>query len=100
MTHDQQRCGSVFVCYQIPIKYFLWLKLQKPKLNTTNLLKYVARLIPFYYDTQQKCATFDELSTCIVTKLEGCDTPTPSNMAESLFRFVRKGSPCNKENKD
>ncbi|KAJ8732942.1 hypothetical protein PYW07_015541 [Mythimna separata] len=45
----------------------------------------------------QKCAKFDELSACIVTKLEGCETPTPSNMAESLFRFVRKGSPCNKE---
>ncbi|XP_047020578.1 27 kDa hemolymph protein-like [Helicoverpa zea] len=43
----------------------------------------------------QKCAKFDELSSCVVNKLEGCETPTPANMAESLFRFVRKGSPCN-----
>uniref|UniRef100_A0A2A4J1E9 27 kDa hemolymph protein n=1 Tax=Heliothis virescens TaxID=7102 RepID=A0A2A4J1E9_HELVI len=43
----------------------------------------------------QKCGKFDELSTCVVNKLEGCETPTPANMAESLFRFVRKGSPCN-----
>ncbi|XP_026740196.1 27 kDa hemolymph protein-like [Trichoplusia ni] len=47
----------------------------------------------------QKCAKYDELSSCIVTKLEGCDTPTPGNMAESLFRYVRKGSFCNADAK-
>ncbi|KAM3961592.1 27 kDa hemolymph protein-like [Aphomia sociella] len=42
----------------------------------------------------EQCGKFDELTSCIVTALEGCSTPTPGNMAESLFRFVRKGSPC------
>ncbi|XP_059052443.1 27 kDa hemolymph protein-like [Achroia grisella] len=43
----------------------------------------------------EQCGKFDELTSCIVKALEGCTTPTPGNMAESLFRFVRKGSPCN-----
>ncbi|CAH0626903.1 unnamed protein product [Chrysodeixis includens] len=47
----------------------------------------------------QKCAKYDELAACVVTKLEGCDTPTPGNMAESLFRYVRKGSFCNADAK-
>ncbi|XP_023940041.2 27 kDa hemolymph protein [Bicyclus anynana] len=42
----------------------------------------------------EQCAKFDEMTSCIVTALEGCETPTPGNMAESLFRFVRRSSPC------
>ncbi|XP_045446093.1 27 kDa hemolymph protein-like [Melitaea cinxia] len=42
----------------------------------------------------QMCSKFDELSACIVKALEGCNTPTPGNMAESLFRFLRKSSTC------
>ncbi|KAL0891939.1 hypothetical protein ABMA27_015180 [Loxostege sticticalis] len=43
----------------------------------------------------EKCGKFDELSTCVVKALEECETPTPGNMAESLLKYVRKGSPCN-----
>ncbi|XP_053603113.1 27 kDa hemolymph protein-like isoform X1 [Plodia interpunctella] len=42
----------------------------------------------------EQCGKFDTLTSCIVKALETCSTPTPGNMAESLFRFVRKGSPC------
>nr|P83632.1 RecName: Full=27 kDa hemolymph protein; AltName: Full=P27K; Short=27k; Flags: Precursor [Galleria mellonella]CAE02611.1 27k hemolymph protein [Galleria mellonella] len=44
----------------------------------------------------EQCGKYDELTACIIKSLEECSTPTPGNMAESLFRFVRKGSPCNK----
>ncbi|XP_046960158.1 27 kDa hemolymph protein-like [Vanessa cardui] len=45
----------------------------------------------------EKCTKYDEFSACAVKALEGCSTPTPGNMAESLFRFVRKGTPCAKK---
>ncbi|XP_014364910.2 27 kDa hemolymph protein [Papilio machaon] len=41
-----------------------------------------------------QCGKFEELTSCIVKALEECDTPTPANMAESLFRYVRNGTPC------
>ncbi|CAH0728942.1 unnamed protein product, partial [Brenthis ino] len=44
----------------------------------------------------EQCAKYDEFTACTVKALEECSTPTPGNMAESLFRFVRKTSPCNK----
>ncbi|CAH2075498.1 unnamed protein product, partial [Iphiclides podalirius] len=43
---------------------------------------------------KEKCGKYDELTSCIVSALEECSTPTPANMAESLLRYVRKGSPC------
>ncbi|XP_049866455.1 27 kDa hemolymph protein-like [Pectinophora gossypiella] len=45
---------------------------------------------------QEQCAKFDELSSCIVRALEGCAAPTSGNMAESLFKYVRNGTPCAK----
>ncbi|XP_022816089.1 27 kDa hemolymph protein-like [Spodoptera litura] len=41
------------------------------------------------------CGKWDEVTSCIVNKLETCETPTPGNMAESLFNFVRRATPCN-----
>ncbi|XP_072940810.1 27 kDa hemolymph protein-like [Epargyreus clarus] len=46
--------------------------------------------------SQEQCKLFDELTSCVVNALEGCSTPTPANMAESLFRYVRNGTPCKK----
>ncbi|CAB3243053.1 unnamed protein product [Arctia plantaginis] len=43
---------------------------------------------------EQRCAKYDELVTCVVGKLETCDTPTPSNMFESLAKYVRNSTPC------
>ena len=43
---------------------------------------------------QEQCAKFDQLSTCVVKALEGCPNPTSGNIAESLFKFVRNGTPC------
>ncbi|CAG4977455.1 unnamed protein product [Colias eurytheme] len=42
----------------------------------------------------EKCAKFDDLTSCVVKALEECSTPTPGNMAESLMRYIRKGTPC------
>uniref|UniRef100_A0AAU6PAU0 Venom peptide n=1 Tax=Comana monomorpha TaxID=1555636 RepID=A0AAU6PAU0_9NEOP len=42
----------------------------------------------------EQCGKFDELTTCIVSSLEQCSSPTPANMMDSLFRYIRKDSPC------
>ncbi|CAK1552880.1 unnamed protein product [Leptosia nina] len=44
----------------------------------------------------EQCGKFDNLAACVVKALEECSTPTPGNMAESLFRYVKNGSPCKK----
>nr|QTY40891.1 venom polypeptide precursor [Doratifera vulnerans] len=48
----------------------------------------------------QQCGKFDELTTCIVNELEKCSSPTPANMMDSLFRYIRKDSPCKDIKKD
>ncbi|VVC89357.1 27 kDa hemolymph protein-like [Leptidea sinapis] len=45
---------------------------------------------------EQKCGKFDEMTQCVVKALEECSSPTPGNMAESLFKYVRNESPCKK----
>lgn len=34
------------------------------------------------------------LQKCVVENLEKCKDTTPGNMADSLFKFVRKATPC------
>ncbi|XP_041975994.1 27 kDa hemolymph protein-like [Aricia agestis] len=45
---------------------------------------------------EQQCGKFDELASCVVKALEGCESDTPSNMVQSLFNYIKKGSPCKK----
>lgn len=37
-----------------------------------------------------------ELEICVVAELEKCGEPTPANIIESLFEFVRRSTPCSK----
>lgn len=37
-----------------------------------------------------------ELQTCVVAELGKCGEPTPANIVESLFEFVRRSTPCSK----
>lgn len=37
-----------------------------------------------------------ELEVCVVAELEKCGEPTPANIVESLFEFVRRSTPCSK----
>ena len=36
------------------------------------------------------------LQECVVKELETCEDPTPANIADSLFNFVRRVTPCEK----
>ncbi|XP_026461883.1 27 kDa hemolymph protein-like [Ctenocephalides felis] len=42
----------------------------------------------------EQCQDIQNLQQCIVTELEKCEEPTPANIVDSLFRFVRKQTPC------
>lgn len=37
-----------------------------------------------------------ELQVCVVAELGKCGEPTPANIVESLFEFVRRSTPCSK----
>ncbi|XP_026490126.1 27 kDa hemolymph protein-like isoform X2 [Vanessa tameamea] len=43
---------------------------------------------------EDECDKFAELQVCVVNALETCSTPTSANIVESLFKFVRKSTPC------
>jgi hypothetical protein len=38
----------------------------------------------------------EDLQNCVVRALETCSEPTPANIVESMFNFVRKMTPCEK----
>lgn len=41
-----------------------------------------------------------ELQKCVVKALETCTEPTPANIVDSMFNFVRKMTPCAKLKSD
>ncbi|KAH8420185.1 hypothetical protein KR009_007072 [Drosophila setifemur] len=41
-----------------------------------------------------QCVDLYEFETCVVRLLERCETITPSNIVESMFRYVRRESSC------
>ncbi|XP_058835785.1 27 kDa hemolymph protein-like [Topomyia yanbarensis] len=47
----------------------------------------------------KQCEDFTKLQNCLVRELEQCEESTPANLVESLFRFIRKGSPCDPKGK-
>ncbi|XP_053689356.1 27 kDa glycoprotein-like [Sabethes cyaneus] len=42
----------------------------------------------------KQCEDFNKLQNCLVRELEQCQESTPANLVESLFKFMKKGSPC------
>ncbi|KAK2589285.1 hypothetical protein KPH14_007838 [Odynerus spinipes] len=42
----------------------------------------------------KECTDMDSLQRCVVKELEKCSDPTPGNLIESIFRFIKKVTPC------
>lgn len=42
----------------------------------------------------KECTDMDNLQRCIVKELEKCSDPTPENIVGSIFRFIKKVTPC------
>lgn len=45
---------------------------------------------------EEQCDKISKLQECVVKELESCKEPTPANIAESLFKFIKKVTPCSK----
>lgn len=43
---------------------------------------------------EKECRDLESLQTCVIVELEKCEESTPSNIVESLFRYVKKKGPC------
>ncbi|KAH0550703.1 27 kDa hemolymph protein-like [Cotesia glomerata] len=41
-----------------------------------------------------ECSDMEKLRGCVVTELEKCVDPTPGNIADALFNFVKRVTPC------
>lgn len=42
----------------------------------------------------EQCTDMDNLQTCVVNKLEGCEESTPANLVDAMFKFVRNETVC------
>ncbi|XP_068141450.1 27 kDa glycoprotein [Drosophila tropicalis] len=50
--------------------------------------------LPDFILGPSQCVELYDFETCIVRHLERCETITPSNIVEAMFRYVRKESKC------
>lgn len=50
--------------------------------------------IPKLVMGKKQCDDMDNLRDCFVRVLEDCKQSTPANLVESLFKFVRRETPC------
>ncbi|XP_055624443.1 27 kDa hemolymph protein-like [Toxorhynchites rutilus septentrionalis] len=59
--------------------------------NTTET---TSQGVPKLVMGKKQCDDMDNLRDCFVLVLEDCKESTPANLVESLFKFVRKETPC------
>ncbi|GLV44457.1 uncharacterized protein CBL_10261 [Carabus blaptoides fortunei] len=50
--------------------------------------------LPLFVIGKEQCDDLSELQRCIVGELEKCKEPTPANIVDALFKFIRKVTPC------
>nr|CAB59576.1 EG:103E12.2 [Drosophila melanogaster] len=100
-----------FICYKNGDQIALFIAeegpecLQQSREGIANCLNssfagYLPKSISPEWDLPQlvlgpkQCVDLYAFETCTVSLLEKCDTITPSNIVESMFRYVRKESSC------
>ncbi|XP_067204537.1 27 kDa glycoprotein-like isoform X1 [Linepithema humile] len=42
----------------------------------------------------KECKDMTNIQACVVTELEKCTDPTPANIMDSIFNFIKKVTPC------
>jgi len=52
--------------------------------------------LPSFKFEEDQCKSMIGLQSCVVAELKKCGEPTPANIVESLFEFVRRSTPCSK----
>lgn len=59
-----------------------------------NVHNFTGDNIPTLSFDEKQCKKLTELQTCVVGELETCSKPTSANIVESLFKYIRKSTPC------
>lgn len=54
-----------------------------------------AENIPLFKLEKEECTALKNLHLCVVSELEKCNETTPSNIVDSLMKFMMKQTPCN-----
>ncbi|KAL1137774.1 hypothetical protein AAG570_009470 [Ranatra chinensis] len=52
--------------------------------------------LPEFSFNDEHCKDMNKLESCVVARLERCSESTPANIVGSLFKFIRKSTPCAK----
>jgi len=52
--------------------------------------------IPLLLLDTKECTDIQRLQHCVVRALETCSDPTPGNIVDSLFNYIKKVTPCDK----
>lgn len=60
---------------------------------TTNSLMGLESLPSLKFGTKE-CRDMTKLQACVVAELEKCSDPTPANIMDSIFNFVKRVTPC------
>ncbi|XP_012257970.2 27 kDa hemolymph protein-like [Athalia rosae] len=64
-----------------------------PAANSTSGTPGLPNLPSFVLGIKE-CTDISRLQTCAVKVLEDCEDPTPANVVDALFTFVKKVTPC------
>ncbi|XP_014211655.1 27 kDa hemolymph protein-like [Copidosoma floridanum] len=52
--------------------------------------------IPSLSFDEKTCRNMNSFQVCVVNALEGCEDPTPANLLDSIFNYIKKVTPCDK----
>lgn len=64
-----------------------------PKTDPSNNLIGLDSLPSLAFGAKE-CRDITNLQTCVVAELEKCSDPTPANIMDSIFNFVKRVTPC------
>ncbi|KMQ97649.1 interferon-related developmental regulator 1-like protein [Lasius niger] len=64
-----------------------------PKTDPSNNLIGLESLPSLTFGTRE-CRDMANLQVCVVAELEKCSDPTPANIMDSIFNFVKRVTPC------
>ncbi|XP_018394256.1 PREDICTED: 27 kDa glycoprotein-like [Cyphomyrmex costatus] len=65
-----------------------------PKTDSTNNSLMGLESLPSLNFGTKECSDMDKLQTCVVAELEKCPDPTPANIMDSIFNFIKRVTPC------
>ncbi|EEB13872.1 27 kDa hemolymph protein precursor, putative [Pediculus humanus corporis] len=68
-------------------------KKKLPKTENVSLSDLTSDIPLLLFQTEQ-CESFHKFQKCVVGKLESCKEPTPANIIDSLFTFIKRATPC------